>query len=116
MAKSEKSLSSSCASTLAPGSVASLENVPKERNHFRALLVGNPNYFGNLASSPFPAVLSMKGNPTYENIKCVGFHPQLNRLDAVVFLNQSFGYGGGVCTAGSPEFVRFYLSFDNGAT
>jgi hypothetical protein len=116
MAKSEKSTASSCANTLAPGSVASLENVPKERSHFRALLVGNPNYFGNLASSAFPPILSVKGNTTYEKIKCVGFHPQLHRLDAVVFLNQSFGYGGGVCTAGSPEFVRFYLSFDNGAT
>jgi hypothetical protein len=116
MTKSARHTASSSASTLAPGSVASLEQVPRERSHFRALLVGNPNYFGNLASSPFPPVLSVKGSTTYEKIKCVGFNPQLDRLDAVVFLNQSFGYGGGICTAGSPEFVRFYLSFDNGGT
>ena len=101
---------------LAPGAVASHTDVPKERSQFRALIVGNPNYFGNIATSPFPPVLAIKGNTTYEEIKCVGFHPQANRLDAVVFTKQPFGYGGGVCSAGTPEYVRFYLSFDNGAT
>jgi len=114
MAKSQKP--DHAGSTLATGSILSLDEVPKERTHFRALVVGNPNYFGNLASSPFPPVFAIKGNPTYEEIKCVGFHPQANRLDAVVFVKQGFGYGGGVCTSGSSEYVRFYLSFDNGAT
>ncbi len=116
MAKSEKHTECAAASTVAPGTIVSIDHVPKERLQFRALVVGNPNYFGNLAISPFPPVVAIKGNTTYEEIKCVGFHPQSNRLDAVVFLKQSFGYSGDVCSAGSTEYVRFYLSFDNGAT
>ncbi len=90
--------------------------VQKERTHFRALLVQNPNYFGNLKESAFKAVLNIQGNTFYEEIGCVGFQPQFNRLDAVVFVKQPSGYGGDICSTGSQEYVRFYLSFDNGAT
>lgn len=103
------------AENLAPGAVASPEDVPKERATFRALIVANPNYFGNLATSPFAPIVAIKGNTTYEEIGCVGFHPQANRLDAVVFTKQPYGFGGNVCSAGTPEYVRFYLSFDGGA-
>ena len=116
MADSEKARKSPATTVLAPGAVASAAEVPKERGRFRALIVANPNYFGNVADSPFPPVVSIKGNTTYEEIKCVGFHPQNNRLDAVVFVKQPFGYGGDICSAGTPEYVRFYLSFDNGAS
>jgi hypothetical protein len=104
------------ATVLAPGAVASADDVPKERGQFRALVVSNPNYFGNVVGSPYAPVLGVKGNTTYEEIKCVGFHPQDNRLDAVVFLKQPFGYGGDICSSGTPEYVRFYLSFDQGAS
>jgi hypothetical protein len=90
--------------------------IQKERTHFRALLLSNPNYFGNLAKSPFKAVTSIQGNKTYEEIGCVGFHPQSKRLDAVIFVKEPFGYNGDVCTSGSQEYVRFYISYDNGAT
>jgi len=90
--------------------------VERERHQFRALILGNPNYFGNLKESPFEPVLSIQTNTTYEKIGCVGFQPRFNLLEAVVFINQSFGYGGDPCSDGSPEYVRFYLSFDNGAT
>jgi hypothetical protein len=90
--------------------------LPPERHQFRALILANPNYFGNLAVSPFPPVLKIVGDTTYEEIGCVGFQPQFNRLDAVVFIKQPFGYGGNVCMDGTPEYVRFYLSLDNGAT
>jgi hypothetical protein len=92
------------------------EQVPTERSKFRALLLTNPNYFGNVEASPFPPVLSIQLNRTYEEIGCVGFQPQFNRLDAVVYVNQPGGYGGGVCSAGTQEYVRFYLSPDNGAS
>jgi len=88
--------------------------VPKERTHFRALLASNPNYFGNLAASPLPPVAPIQGNTTFEEIGCVGFHPQSRRLDAVVYLKQPTGYGGNVCSKGSQECVRFYLSYNNG--
>ena len=96
--------------------VASPEDVPRERRHFRALVVANPNHFGNLAASAFSPVMAVKENSTYEEIKCLGFHPQSNRLDAVVFVKQPYGYGGDICSAGTPEYVRFFISLDNGAT
>jgi hypothetical protein len=88
----------------------------KERQQFRALILGNPNYFGNIKASPLKPVLKIQGDTTYEEIGCVGFQPQLNRLEAVVFLKQPTGYGGDICSAGTPEYVRFYISFDSGTT
>jgi hypothetical protein len=61
-------------------------------------------------------VLKIVGDTSYEQIGCVGFQPQFNRLDAVVFIKRPAGYLGGICSAGSPEYVRFYTSLDNGAT
>ena len=46
----------------------------------------------------------------------MGYHPRLKRLEAVVYVKQSSGYNGGICTSGSQEYVRFYLSTDGGAT
>ncbi|MCI0492537.1 MAG: hypothetical protein L0Z07_06350 [Planctomycetes bacterium] len=86
------------------------------RTQFRTLLAVNPNYFGNLADNPFPPILSIQGNTFYEEIGCVGYHPQQEYLEAVVYINQPSGYNGTICQAGSLEYVRFYLSFDNGAT
>jgi hypothetical protein len=86
------------------------------RTQFRGLILANPNYFGNLKDSPFKPVFPIQLNTFYEEIGCVGFQPQFNRLEAVVFVNQPSGYGGDICSSGTPEYVRFYLSFDNGAT
>ena len=36
----------------------------------------NPNYFGNLVESPFKVVLPISGNTYYEELACVGYHPQ----------------------------------------
>lgn len=88
----------------------------KERSQFKSLLLSNPNYFGNLKDSKFKAVLQLQSNPTYEEIGCVGFQPQFNQLEAVVFVKQQSGYGGPLCSNGTQEYVRFYLSYDNGAT
>ena len=86
----------------------------KERQQFRALLLSNPNYFGNLGNSPFKPKLEIIGNNFYEELGCVGFQPQLGRLEAVVFVKQPFGYGGGLCSQGTQEYVRFFISYDNG--
>ncbi len=88
----------------------------KFRQEFKKLLLENPNFFGNNKDSGFAPKAAFSGNTTYEEIGCVGFQPQLNRLEAVVFTYQPSGYGGDICSAGSPEYVRFYLSFDDGAT
>lgn len=87
-----------------------------QRNGFKGLLLTNPNYFGNLVESPFPPVISISTNTYYEELGCVGFHPQQDRLEAVIYVNQPSGYGTGICGPGTPEYVRFYLSFDNGAS
>ncbi|HKX31094.1 MAG TPA: hypothetical protein VJ302_25615 [Blastocatellia bacterium] len=92
------------------------EAFPKERASFKSLLLANPNYFGNLPESPFTPVLPISGNTFYEELGCVGYHPQQERLEGVVYLYQPSGYGTGICGPGTPEYVRFYLSFDNGAT
>lgn len=88
----------------------------QERAQFRALILANPNYFGNVKESPFKPVLNIQSNTTYEEICGVGYQPQFNRLEAVVFVNQASGYGGDICSPGTPEYLRFYLSFDDGAT
>lgn len=88
----------------------------RERGAFKALLLTNSNYFGNLLQSPFKPVLPIAGNTHYEELACLGYQPQQERLEAVVYVYQPSGYGTDICGPGSPEYVRFYLSFDNGAT
>lgn len=88
----------------------------KERESFKALLLSNPNYFGNLSGSKFTPVVSISTNTFYEDLGCVGYHPQQKRLEGVVYINQPSGYGTDICGPGSSEFVRFYLSFDNGVS
>jgi hypothetical protein len=90
--------------------------VEHERANFRALILANPNYFGTIAKSPLKPVKVMSQNEAYEELKCVGYNPQFERLEAVVHLKRNAGYGGGLCTPGTPEYVRFFLSYDNGAT
>ncbi len=92
------------------------EGHARERGAFKALLLTNPNYFGNLQQSPYKPILAIAGNTHYEQIACLGYQPQQKRLEAVVYLYQPSGYGSDVCGPGSPEYVRFYLSYDNGAT
>ncbi len=89
---------------------------PKERALYKALLLANPNYFGTLDASPFKPVLPLSGNTYYEELSCLGYHPQDERLEAVVYVYQPSGYGGGLCGGGSTEYLRFYLSSDNGVS
>jgi hypothetical protein len=74
------------------------------------------NYFGTIPGSPIKAEAGPEGNTTFEELMCVGYQPQLGRLEAVVNLKQDGGYSGGLCTAGSQEYVKFFTSTDGGAT
>ena len=87
----------------------------RERERFLPFLLTNPNYFGNLQNSPLKPVKKILSNRSYEELKCVGFNPQLNRLEGVVWIKRPTGYHGGICTSGSMEYVSFFLSYDNGA-
>ena len=93
---------------------SSAVQIPRERLHFRALLLTNPNYFGNVKQSPFKPVAEIAGNTTYEELACVGFGPQTNLLNAIIYVKLPYGFGGGLCTNGSQEYVRFYASYDGG--
>lgn len=99
-----------------PGEDKPTPEIMSHRREFKARLLANPNYFGNLQDSEFSAQIQLATNTTFEEIGCVGFQPQINRLEAVVYVKQPNGYGGDICSAGTPEYVRFYLSFDGGAT
>ncbi|HEY6803827.1 MAG TPA: hypothetical protein VI306_09630 [Pyrinomonadaceae bacterium] len=92
------------------------EAYAKERGSFKTLLLTNPNYFGNLSKSKFQPIFPIVGNTFYEELACIGYQPQDHRLEGVVYVYQPSGYGSDVCGPGSPEYVRFYLSFDSGAT
>lgn len=99
-------------------SSTSIAKLPPEkvRGNFHMLLLANPNYFGNLAGSEIAPILPISGDTSYEELGCVGFSADLSRLEAVVSIKQSSGYDGGLCSSGSQEYVRFYLSFDGGTT
>jgi hypothetical protein len=89
----------------------------KMRHNFPQLVVANPNYFGNLEGVGFPKpIKKIQGNTYYENLGCLGLQPQFNLLKAVLYINQDSGYSGSLCSKGSQEYVRFYLSFDDGAS
>jgi hypothetical protein len=87
-----------------------------ERLQFKALALANPNYFGTFKGSPFPVVKAIAQNTSYEDLTCVGFQPQLGQIEAVVRIARNAGYSGPLCSGGSREYVRFYLSFDAGAS
>ncbi|HEV8434799.1 MAG TPA: hypothetical protein VGR95_15405 [Thermoanaerobaculia bacterium] len=89
--------------------------LPKERQHFLLLLLSNPNYFGNDPKSPFKSGVSkaFSNDTRYEHIRCVGFNPQFEYVEAVVDIKQDTGYSGGICATGSYEYVRFYADYTN---
>jgi len=100
---------------IAPG-----EPFPVElsRARFRTLLAGNPNYFGTLKDSQlgelFKPVEEKQSDTRYEEIGCVSYSPELDRLEATIVVKQPVGYRGGPCTTGSVEHVRFFVDFGAG--
>jgi hypothetical protein len=62
------------------------------------------------------SAIKVKANTTYEEIGCVGFQPEFNRLEAVVYIKQPIGYNGNICSSGSIEYVRFFISLNGGST
>ncbi len=93
-----------------------LRRMLEQRRELHRLLAGNPNYFGNLPGSGFPPVLELTGNTAFERLGCVALNPDVEVLEATVQIRRSTGYGGDLCSLGSTEWVRFYLSYDDGKT
>lgn len=80
-----------------------------ERERFQRLLLANPNHFGNLEVQPSAAALKLLQNTAYEELLCLGLNPDHDRLEAILAVKREAGYGGDICTAGSREYVRFYV-------
>ena len=57
--------------------------VQPERANFHKLIAANPNYFGNIANSPFPPVVQIQNNTSFEEVTCIGFNPVTNILETV---------------------------------
>ncbi len=70
---------------------------------------------GLLAGDDLSAILKglegLKADTNYEQLTCAGYNPQTRELEAVLQIKQSSGYSGGLCTAGSTEYVGFYAYF-----
>ncbi|HEY9599494.1 MAG TPA: hypothetical protein V6D33_17670, partial [Cyanophyceae cyanobacterium] len=92
----------------------SVNRVEPTRQKFQALILRNPNYFGNMPELDYEPVEIMSGNTSYEQLMCIGLNPQANRLEAVVDIKQHFGYQSGACDEGSLEYVRFYVERADG--
>lgn len=87
--------------------------IEKERDQFVALVLENPNYFGNIEGSPFKPVKPLQGNTLYEELACVGLDSPYDRLESVIHIKRDFGYSGDICSPGSTEYVRFYVDLQN---
>jgi len=86
--------------------------VEAERQNFMQLLLENPNYFGTVPTTDFQPVIAMQGNTKYEELRCLGFYPELDQLEAIFDVKLPYGYSGNLCSSGSYEYVRFYVDWD----
>ncbi|HVR98060.1 MAG TPA: hypothetical protein VMW27_15690 [Thermoanaerobaculia bacterium] len=83
--------------------------IEHERANFKTLLLKNPNHFGNMPKLGLPLVKALSQSKLYEELTCIGLHPEGNRLQAIVQIKRDSGYSGGTCTDGSVEYVRFFV-------
>lgn len=59
----------------------------------------------------FPKI---KGITSWEQLECLGYNPELSRVEAIVNIKKSGGYSGNMCSLGSPEYVRFFIDYNDG--
>lgn len=104
--------SSRAPSTREPRRQPELESV--RRRHL-ANLLGNSNYYGTDPGSLLDPVFTLSGNTAWEELRCLGFNPQLGQIEAVVVLKRPTGYNGDLCSFGSTEYVRFFVDWHDGS-
>lgn len=95
--------------------LATLEPAQASQN-LRKLLLNNPNYFDSLTENSFRIVLNINGDTDYESLGCIRYVPLLDRAYGAINIKQESGYSFQVGPGTSREYVRFYLSYDRGAT
>jgi hypothetical protein len=60
-------------------------------------------------------LLETDGDTSFEELRCVGLHPETDLIEAVLTVKKSSGYSGGLCSEGSLEYVAFWIDFGDGA-
>lgn len=88
--------------------------IETERLHFKKLLSGNPNYFGSLGKKAGAVVKAIAYNTGYEEITSIGYNPATQIIEATIHVKRNYGFSGNLCTAGSYNYVRFYLDYGSG--
>jgi len=88
------------------------QKIESERSQFRTLLLKNPNYFGNLPEFKIKPVKPMTSNTKYEQLRCIGFYPEGDILEAIIDIKLPYGYKGNLCSSGSVEYVRFFVDWN----
>ena len=83
-----------------------------ERSRFRSLILKNPNYFGTFPGGKSKPVKKIKANTKHEEIKCAGFYPETDLLEAVIDVKLPYGYKGNLCSGGSFEYIRFFIDWN----
>ena len=61
------------------------------------------------------SLFATDGDTSYEELRCVGLHPESDLLEAVLTVKKQAGYSGGLCSDGSTEYVAFWIDFGDGA-
>ncbi len=84
-----------------------VRKIELERLEFKALLLQNPNYFGNLKNVAWEPVKHKVNDTRYEELTCIGYNPKFERLEAVVYIKRSYGYGSGICNDGLLNMLDF---------
>ena len=84
-------------------------SIAPERSTFSTLILGNPNYFGTFPKLGGKVILKKAFDTAFEEVTCLGLQPNQARLEAVVNIKQTTGYGTDPCGDGSVEYVRFFV-------
>jgi hypothetical protein len=61
------------------------------------------------------ALAKADGNTSYEELGCIGYDAGEDALVGVLTVKKPNGYSGGPCTAGSTEYVGFWVDWGSGA-
>jgi hypothetical protein len=84
----------------------------------REIALEPAKWFAGIADVDFSSVaeawLNTKSNTEYEQLKRIKLDPEASQLSAVLTVKQSIGYCGGHMTAGSREFVAFWVDWSSG--
>ncbi len=88
--------------------------IEKSRHSYMEFIKANPNYFGTIIGSNAKPVLPMKYNTKYEELLCLGLHPDTDLLEAVFKVKLSYGFNTGPCGSGSKEYIAFYVDYGAG--